>query len=371
MPSVDVIQEGERIMTICNACRYCEGFCAVFPAMEQRRTFAEADMNYLANLCHNCTECLRACQYAAPHPFLVNVPKTLAAIRLRSVRTGTCWPQALGSSFRRQGAVTALSVAGVLTAAMIGATRVLGSPGLVVAGEHANFYGVVSHAVMVSTFGAVFLLVVAALVIGVTRYVNDAGSSEAAEPRSIAEGLRDAMSLKYLHGSGVECAIEQDARAPLRRWCHHFTFYGFLLCFASTTVAAVYHVILGQPAPYPFLSAPVILGTIGGIGLVVGPIGLWILRSRRDPETMDPEQKGLDRAFILLLVLTSVTGLALLVFRDSAAMGMLLIVHLAFVLTLFVSLPYGKFVHGLYRIAALIRCARESRATAPGDSTAG
>ncbi|MEA3115709.1 MAG: citrate/tricarballylate utilization protein, partial [Caballeronia sp.] len=27
--------EGElsRIMQICNACRYCEGFCAVFPAM--------------------------------------------------------------------------------------------------------------------------------------------------------------------------------------------------------------------------------------------------------------------------------------------------------------------------------------------------
>ena len=25
--------EVQRQMTICNACRYCEGFCAVFPAM--------------------------------------------------------------------------------------------------------------------------------------------------------------------------------------------------------------------------------------------------------------------------------------------------------------------------------------------------
>ena len=29
-------KEVSRIMTICNACRYCEGFCAVFPAMTRR-----------------------------------------------------------------------------------------------------------------------------------------------------------------------------------------------------------------------------------------------------------------------------------------------------------------------------------------------
>jgi citrate/tricarballylate utilization protein len=76
---------------------------------------------------------------------------------------------------------------------------------------------------------------------------------------------------------------------------------------------------------------------------------------------VDPDQKGLDHGFILLLVLTSATGLALLAFRDSAAMGILLIIHLATVLTLFLTLPYGKFVHGLYHVAALIRYARESR----------
>ena len=31
--------EADRQLTICNACRYCEGYCAVFPALErQRRT---------------------------------------------------------------------------------------------------------------------------------------------------------------------------------------------------------------------------------------------------------------------------------------------------------------------------------------------
>ena len=45
--------EVTRVMQICNACRYCEGFCAVFPAMTRRRQFDEGDVGYLANLCHN------------------------------------------------------------------------------------------------------------------------------------------------------------------------------------------------------------------------------------------------------------------------------------------------------------------------------
>ena len=64
--------EVRRIMQICNACRYCEGFCAVFPAMERRRLFTDGDVSYLANLCHNCGACYHACQYAPPHKFETN-----------------------------------------------------------------------------------------------------------------------------------------------------------------------------------------------------------------------------------------------------------------------------------------------------------
>lgn len=63
----------------------------------------------------------------------------------------------------------------------------------------------------------------------------------------------------------------------------------------------------------------------------------------------------MDIGFIALLLLTSLTGLALLALRDTVAMGVLLLVHLGVVLALFVTMPYGKFVHGLYRSAALVR----------------
>lgn len=67
----------------------------------------------------------------------------------------------------------------------------------------------------------------------------------------------------------------------------------------------------------------------------------------------DEAQHGLDESFLALLFLTTVTGLALLVLRHEPVMPWLLVVHLGTVLALFLTLPYGKFVHGLYRAAAL------------------
>jgi citrate/tricarballylate utilization protein len=90
------------------------------------------------------------------------------------------------------------------------------------------------------------------------------------------------------------------------------------------------------------------------MGLLVGSAGLWILRRRRDPALGDPAQHGLDESFLALLFLTTLTGLTLLFLRHERVMPWLLVVHLGSVLALFLTLPYGKFVHGLYRAAALL-----------------
>jgi citrate/tricarballylate utilization protein len=165
-----------------------------------------------------------------------------------------------------------------------------------------------------------------------------------------------------LHPGSVDCVSAEEERAPWRRWFHHLTFYGFVLCFASTTVAAIYHSAFGWHAPYAYTSLPVVLGTLGGLGLLAGTTGLFLLRSRRDVALGTDLQRGLDQSLLVLLFLTAATGLALLFLRHQPVMGLLLVLHLGVVLALFVTLPYGKFVHGFYRLAALTISAREERA---------
>jgi citrate/tricarballylate utilization protein len=359
MLRIELLREGEHAMTVCNSCRYCEQYCPVFPALERRLTFAQADLTYLANLCHNCGECLYACQYAPPHEFGIDLPRTLAKLRLASYEE-YCWPRSLGVAFRRHGVPTSLALAGGFSAALLALTWLLNPEGLRQSNPAGNFYSVVPHAVMVGLFGAVSLFVLCAFAIGIRRFWRDAhgAGNRPPEVRAMWRALADALTLKHLHATGVDCTSDEEVRTPWRRRFHHATMYGFLLCFASTSVAAIYHAA-GWHAPYAFTSLPVVLGTMGGAGLLVGPAGLLILRGQRDAALTDPRQQGLDESFIWLLFLTSLTGLLLLVLRDHAVMGVLLIVHLGVVLALLLTLPYGKFVHGLYRTAALLQHAIE------------
>lgn len=360
----DPIEHGQHVMAVCNACRYCEQYCPVFPAMEERLTFARADLNYLANLCHDCGECLYACQYAPPHEFGIDVPRTLAEIRLHSYEE-YCWPRFLGASFRHHGLLTGLALAVGLVAVMLASTWMLNPEGLLRSDARGDFYSVVPYPVMVGLFGVVGLFVLSALGIAIVRFWRDVNRGAVTRGRrpaaaAIVRGVGDALTLRHLHATGTDCTSAEETRSPWRRWFHHATSYGFLLCFASTTVAAIYHSVFEWAAPYPFTSLPVVLGTAGGVGLLVGPAGLWALARRRDAALGDPNQRGLDAAFLALLFLASLTGLLLLLLRDGRMMGPLLLVHLGLVLAFFLTLPYGKFVHGFHRTAALIKYRAEA-----------
>lgn len=352
--------EGEvaRIMQICNACRYCEGFCAVFPAMNRRLAFSKADVHYLANLCHNCGACLHACQYAPPHEFAVNVPQAMAKVRLDTY-TDFAWPAALGRLYERSGLTVSLALAGGLALFLALAAGMGG--GLLRGPLAGNFYAVFPHGLLAWLFGLVFLYALLALGIGVSRFWRGVTPGAATGP-ALAEAAHDALRLRYLGGGhGKGCNNEDDAFSLARRRFHHLTFYGFMLCFAATCVGTIYDYLLSYAAPYPLLSLPVVLGSLGGAGLLAGPAGLLWLNLRRDPRQGDPAQRPMDRGFIVLLLLVAATGLLLLALRDSAAMSLLLAVHLGVVMGLFLTLPYGKFAHGIFRSAALLKSSIEKR----------
>ena len=350
--------EADRMLQICNACRYCEGFCAVFPAMTRRIEFTPSVVNYLANLCHNCGACLHACQYAPPHEFGVNIPRIMAQVRKETYIT-YAWPKAFGALYKSNGLSVSLAVSLSIAFFLLLSAQLNGS--LFSGPLNGNFYAIFSHNTLVVMFGAVFGFSLVAIFIGIVQFWKGITAGEISASAA-AEATHDALTLKYLGGGhGDGCNNEDDAFSLWRKRFHHFTFYGFMLCLASTSVATIYHYFLGWHAPYPLSSLPVILGTLGGIGLLIGPVGLLYLNLQRNSAHGDASQKPMDRAFIVLLFLISASGLLLLAYRDTVAMAFLLAVHLGFVMGFFLTMPYGKFAHGLYRVAALLKNSIEKR----------
>lgn len=156
--------EAARMLQICNACRYCEGFCAVFPAMTRRINFNVADMNYLANLCHNCGACLHACQYAPPHEFGVNIPRVMARVRKDTYMTHA-WPKTFGALYKNNGLTVVLASTFSLTIFLL--LTLTFNAGLFSPSLSQNFYTIFSHNTLILMFGFVFAYATLALCIGV------------------------------------------------------------------------------------------------------------------------------------------------------------------------------------------------------------
>lgn len=370
-------QETQRVLSVCNACRYCEGMCPVFSTLANYREPALAEFDYLANLCHNCGACFDVCQYAEPHPFALHVPNVLAEQRLHSYEH-FAWPSMFARGLRAQPKVMVVGLLALLSVLLLGLGLVLGGAGLWVSyAEQGSFYAVMPHTVMVLLGGGTFGFAMLSLAVSIYRFARHIELDVAvlSSWRVWVTALSAAATLRYL-GDAQGCQSLSESQPAWRRGWHHLMAYGFALCFASTCVATLYHYGFGLIAPYAWSSLPVILGGLGGLGLVVGPVGLVYLKwadrqktvppivpitvsttdeSRPSPATESPGAEQLNLSFLLLLAWVSATGLALLIGRDHASMPVILAVHLAAVFCLFLLLPFSKFVHAPYRLLALLK----------------
>ncbi|WP_042695929.1 tricarballylate utilization 4Fe-4S protein TcuB [Azospirillum sp. B506] len=374
MPCADddterIAATARRALDICNACQFCDGYCAVFPALKSRRLVSANDLTFLSNLCHNCRSCYHACQYAPPHAFDLNLPKSLSLVRQQSYRDHV-WPPPLrgrlpGTGWSFVAAVTFVSVALVVLPVL------LWVPPELVFGRHAGegaFYRVVPWGAVAGVAGAVMLWSLLAIGFSVASFWRGMGPAPAgvALRPALCDALSDAASLRNLGGGGAGCNDRDERFSRARRRFHHALFYGVALCFAATGVATVYDHGLGWQAPYPVLSLPVLFGSLGGGGMVIGTAGLVLLKLRADPGPVAKGLAGADCALLALLFLVAASGLSLLALRETAAMGLGLLVHLGLVLGWFATLPYSKFLHAPFRFAALLRAAMERQARRVG-----
>ena len=342
----DLLEEARRQAEICNACRYCEGYCSVFPALHAERAFSDGDLTQLANLCHNCRGCYYACQYTAPHEFDLNLPQALANVRQDSWED-LAFPRAAGRAFQKNGLlIAAATVIGF--ALLFWAARALAAQGV------EGFYAVLSHNAMVAVFAPAFLFPLLSIGVSLRRYWRRVGAGPLTLAR-LRAAFRQAATLRNLKGGhGDGCNFEDEDRfSHARRIAHQAVMYGFLLCFAATSVATVMHYALNMPAPYPLWSLPKLLGLSGGVVMTLGCVEMIRLKFRSDPTLGATGALGGEIAFIALLGFVGLSGLVLYALGQTTLMPTVLVLHLGSVLAFFLLMPFSKMAHGFYRLAAL------------------
>jgi citrate/tricarballylate utilization protein len=361
--------EAVRQLNICNSCRYCEGYCAVFPALERRTELSLFDVGHLSNLCHDCRACLYACMYAPPHEFGINLPVVLAEARVQTYDTSFPVPGGLGGDRMTKGftATVVFVVAAAAILAVVGGTHGWG----VLGGRSARSpYVIVPYAgIIVLALAPAVVSVITGLVASIRYWQRIGGQRrDLLNVRAAWATVREGLTLKYLRGGGEDCYYPTANPSGLRRRLHSLVVCGFGLCLLSTIAAAAEQDFLGIQPPYPYLSVPVFSGLIGGIGLAIGCSGLLVTKAEVDSSASDGQMMRRDTWFAAGLLALSLTGLATLFVRGSSAFGVVFAVHLTLVVGCFAVAPYTKFVHFIFRLLSLMKDNLERMATSEAGS---
>jgi citrate/tricarballylate utilization protein len=352
----DLLVEGKRQLDICNSCRYCEGYCAVFPSLERRIDLTKADMVQMANLCHDCRQCLYACMYAPPHEFGVNPPQLFAMLRREHADELAGFSTGLRRHERRPLVAGLLFALAAFAVILVLAASTVGLSGLFATHHRAaSPYSVLSYPAILTVGMASLALGALLLAIEGHRFWRASGARGRPSFAELGRALRSAAVLTNLGGGGEGCAYPGEEGSPARRQAHIAVAWGFTLCLFATIAAAILQDFLGDEPPYGWISAPVLLGLVGGVGLVIGSVVLAIEKSRSDPAASDAASVLREYGFLLALLLLGAGGLLTLFTRTTPVYGLVLALHLATVFACFVLAPFTKFTHGLYRLLALAR----------------
>lgn len=354
----ELFVEAKRQLDICNSCRYCAGYCPVWPALERRVDLKSGDITQMANLCHDCRDCFTACMYTAPHEFDLNPPKIFTQVREETYEKYV-WP---GKLPKWADGWTGVGITMVLAAVVAGLLSwFTGDRSVWFNATEGNPYDVVGHWTLVFTLIAPLLFSYTVLIAGLLKYWKDIHGSLGGlfNARAWGATLEQSATLSNMSGGDEGCAYEDNQPSINRKVAHHLVMWGFLLTFFATVAAAFNEYILGWYAPYPYLSVPVVSGTIGGIAATIGCIMLLVIKRRADRDQTTATMRSADYGLIWSLLALMITGLATTALRETVLFAPVFIIHLASILVAFLIFPYTKFVHFPYRILSIYQNALE------------
>jgi quinone-modifying oxidoreductase subunit QmoC len=148
--------------------------------------------------------------------------------------------------------------------------------------------------------------------------------------------------------------FERCGAAKPRRSGHLLLLWGFVGALLTTTLLGIAMDLFGLKTPLPQWHFIKLLGNVSAVLLVVGVV--WLVANRVGNEAGAGRSRAFDSFFLALVMAVVFTGVGSELGRMFLAAPLALaiyILHLGTVLSLFLTFPFSKFAHALYRTLAM------------------
>jgi len=366
-PDVNFINEvaglGGEDLKKCFQCATCSVACPISP---DNKPFPRKEMiaaswglkdKLVGNgdvwLCHNCGDCSTLCPRGA------KPGDVLAAVRQYTI-TEYATPKALGKMVNDPKKLpvllaipTVLFIVTGLILKMFGVNWLNFAPG----GDeivHAHFFSTWLVDVMMIPAS---LWAVAVFGLGLKRFLADIHANALAEGKTDKESIEPAGFIQALfrviptilkHDKFNECTENKD-----RSTAHMMVFFGFIGLFIVTSIFFIVLYVFQIHGPYSQMNPVKWLANIAGVSLVIGSC---LMIKNRLAKKDDQVSTYKDWFLIGLALALGLSGMLTEMTRLGGLAGIsyfLYFVHLVFVWSLFIYVPFTKLAHIVYRTTAM------------------
>jgi len=357
-----IIEAGGDTLKRCYQCATCAVVCPLStdenPFPRKQMILAQWGMkDRIAKdpsiwLCHQCSDCTAYCPRGA------RPGDVLAAIRAMAIRE-YAEPKLLWSLYNKPAGLIVLF--GVALAVILAAIFVAnhGFPELEtpVRFSHGLFHGFLPVLFVDAIFLPVAGFVAIVAIRGILKMWNELTADfevpEAYKPgtvgmitRYIIPTLREILA----HERFKLCGVNYE-----RFNGHRYVLWAFVVLFVVTNIVFIGADFLGFHTPWPLWNPVKIFANLGAVILIYGSI--MLIQNRKAREAEGYMRGAYNDWFLLYLILfVGLTGLGAEILRllNLKLAYFVYIAHLACVFVLFLSLPFSKFAHLLYRTTVMV-----------------
>ncbi|MFC1970914.1 quinone-interacting membrane-bound oxidoreductase complex subunit QmoC [Chloroflexota bacterium] len=351
----EVIDHGGESLKNCFQCGTCSVVCSLSPA---EKPFPRKEMIWVqwglkdrllkdpdVWLCHQCTDCSTRCPRGA------KPGDVLAAIRSYSIGYFSR-PRFLAKAYSAPQYLPALlAIPALLIFAFFWlATGNLAFPEGIISPED-----LIPSSFAYTAMSVLFIFVFIVAGSGIYRFWKSISKFEISPvPTTGGGGNWLKTSFSVLVDILKHSKFDKCEENKVSRYTHLAIFYGAILLLIATALSAIFHHFLGIYSPHLLTSPVKIAGNLGALLLLVGCL-LVIFRRLSSSDNVGKTAYA-DWFLIWVLFFTNLTGIATEVIRLAdlaAATYWLYLVHLWLMFVFFISLPFSKAAHMIYRTVAL------------------